>query len=179
MYCPQCATPHTDGAKFCRSCGTEMAAVVQVLSGGAAVQPAEDEEKKSEPVTVGDWLAKHDEGVRGVSTGITMLLVSALIGLAMALFVPGDVPWMLVWMVFFGWMACWGGIEMGNGIGNVLVSRSRLRTLRHPGADAPITHPPQQLPAAAEPATTANTTAFRSSPPVSVTEGTTRQLDDP
>ena len=82
-------------------------------------------------------------------------------------------------MVFFGWMAVWGGIEMAYGISGVLESKSRLRLMGLLGKESAISATPQQsLPAGEPPIITNLSTAFRSSPPMSITEGTTRQLDD-
>ena len=179
MYCPQCATQHTDGAKFCRSCGTELEAVALVLS-GKSVKPSEGGGKKVEPKTRQDLLEKHVEGVKGIAGGAILLLVSLLIAIPMALFMPEDVPWILVWMVFFGWLAVWGGIEMANGVGNVIESKGRLRLLGAAGGEEPATGAtPQQLSSHGEPVPITDASdAFRPAPPVSVTEGTTRHLDD-
>ena len=177
MYCPQCATPNADDAKFCRSCGQELEPLALAL-GGKSAKPAKADKKKREIKTAEEWLEKHSEGVRNITTGVSLLLVSVLIGVALALFAPAEVPWILIWIVFFGWMACWGGIALGEGVGDVLVSKSRLRLLEA-GKWPAVDPTPRQLSRAAEPATTAQTPAsFGSSPPLSVTEGTTRHLDD-
>ncbi len=177
MYCPQCATPNADNIKFCRSCGTELEAVALAIS-GKHTQPIEVGGNKSESKTTQDWLEKHSEGVRDISTGTVLLVVSLLIGIAMALFLPAsfDVPWILIWTVFFGWMACWGGIALASGIGDVIVSKSRLRLMELAGKKSAIDAPP--LSSAGELLTDTNASAFRSSPPLSVTEGTTRHLED-
>jgi len=178
MYCPQCATPHAEGAKFCRSCGTEMEAVALVLS-GKPVPPAEGGEKKVEAMTPRDLMEKRIEGFKGIASGSILMVVSLLIGLAMALFVPGEVPWMLVWMVFFGWLAVWGAIEMANGVGALIEAKGRLRLMGTAGREPAVDATAQQLSSAGEPVTIANSSnAFRSAPPLSVTEGTTRHLDD-
>jgi zinc-ribbon domain len=181
MYCPQCATPYSDGAKFCRACGQELEAVALALS-SKPVPPAEAGRDMSKLKTKQDWLEQHSAGVVGITKGAILLAVSLLIGAALALFIPSsfDAPWILIWMVFFGWLACWGGIELANGVGGVLEAKGRLRLLRLAARESLVDAPPQQqLPAAdARPAITKPTTAFRSAPPLSVTEGTTRQLDD-
>ena len=173
MYCPQCATPNPDDVKFCRSCGRELEAVALVLSGKSTKV-----ETKNEPKTAQDWIEKRIEGVSGITRGSILLTVSLLIGLAMALFLPRtfEAPWIMLWIVFFGWLAVWGGIEMAYGLSSVLESKSRLRLLElagRYGADATEA----QL-TGGEPTPIMNSSAFRSSPPVSVTDGTTRQLGD-
>ncbi|MDQ3257349.1 MAG: zinc ribbon domain-containing protein [Acidobacteriota bacterium] len=180
MYCPQCATRHADGAKFCRSCGLELEAVALVLS-GKSVQPDHIDKDTSEPRTAQDWLEKYGEGVRSIATGASLVVLSLLIGAAMALFVPSsfDAPWILIWLVLVSWMAVWGAIEIGSGIGNVFVSKAKLRLPGPSGEEPAIDSTTQQLlHAAAPPPLSQPSAAFRPPAPLSVTEGTTRQLKD-
>ena len=113
MFCPQCAAQNSDGVKFCRKCGMELEAVALVLSELSA-QPVEVSGKRSEAKTAQEWLEKRSTAVRNISTGVSLLVVSVLIGVAMAFFVPSNIPWILAWAVLVGWMAMWGGIEVGN-----------------------------------------------------------------
>jgi hypothetical protein len=178
MYCPQCATPNPDGARFCRSCGMELEAVALVLSGRPA-QPLEVSGTNSEAKAVQEWLEKRSAAVKHISTGVSLLVVSILIGVAMAFFMPANIPWMFAWAVFVGWMAMWGGIEVGNGIAGVLEAKSRSRLLGLAGKQSADHATPKQLSSAGQSAVvTSPSDALRSSPPSSVTEGTTRQLDD-
>jgi hypothetical protein len=155
-----------------------MEAVALALSGKSA-PPAEGGEKKVGATTPRDLMEKRIEGNKGIASGLILMLVSLLIGLAMALFVPGDVPWILVWMVFFGWLAVWGGIELANGVGAVIEAKGRLRMLGVAGGEPVVNAVPRQLSSPGEPVTIANSSnAFRPTPPLSVTEGTTRHLDD-
>ena len=176
MFCPQCATPNADDVKFCRSCGRELEAVALILSGKSAGAGKKDT-NKSEPKSEKDCLEKRIEGVSGVTRGSILLTVSLLIGVAMALLIPSsfEAPWFLIWMVFFGWLAVWGGIEMAYGVGSVLEAKSRLRLLKLAGKDS-VDALDQQL-SSGNPSPIMNPSAFRSSPPLSVTDGTTRQLD--
>lgn len=171
MFCPQCATPNANDVKFCRSCGRELEAVALILSGKSAEAGKKDTDK-IEPKSRNDWLEKRIEGVSGITRGSILLTVSLLIGIAMGLFIPSsfDAPWFLLWMVFFGWLAVWGGIEMAYGLGSVLEARSRLRLLKLADSVDALN---QQL-SRGNP----SPSAFKASPPLSVTDGTTRQLDD-
>jgi zinc ribbon protein len=172
MYCPQCATPNADDVKFCRSCGRELEMVALALS-GKSTKPLKADANQ-------DWMEKRIEGVSGITRGSILLAVSFLIGAAIALFIPTsfEAPWILIWMVFFGWMAVWGGIEIAYGISGVFEAKSRLRmsgvTSEMPKIGATtrelLSGRPQEIanaPTAVEPATR-----------MSVTEGTTRHLDD-
>lgn len=177
MFCPQCATPNADDVKFCRSCGRELEAVALIVSGKSAGAGKKDT-NKIEPKSENNWLEKRIEGVSGITRGSILLTVSLLIGIAMALFIPSsfDAPWFLLWIVFFGWLAVWGGIEMAYGVGSVLEAKSRLRLLKLAGKDS-VEALDQQL-SSGNPSPIMSPSAFRSSPPLSVTDGTTRQLDD-
>ena len=179
MYCPQCATPNADDVKFCRSCGRELEAVALILSGKSA-PPVKAAADKPEPKTAQDWLEKRIEGVSGITGGAVLLTISFLIGAALGLFLPStfDVPWILIWIVFFGWLAVWGGIEMANGISSVLEAKSRLRLLGLTGKESATEATMQQLLSAGEPPLASPAAAFRPAPPLSVTEGTTRHLDE-
>jgi zinc-ribbon domain len=179
MYCPQCATANPDDVKFCRSCGTQLEAVALALSGKPAT-PDKGSKKKNE-LTEEDWLEKRIAGVGGITRGSMLLAVSLLLAIPLGLFLPAtfDAPWILIWVVFFGWMAIWGGIDIANGISSALESRSRLRLMAQNRRESVPDATTQGLLAGGEPVLPANTTgASRSSSPISVTEGTTRHLDD-
>jgi len=172
MYCPQCATPNADGARFCRSCGMELEAVALMLRERLA-QPTEVSGTKSESKTSQDWLENRSKGVKSISTGVSLLIVSILIGVAMAFFVPPNIPWILAWAVLVGWMAMWGGVELGNGIAGVLEAKNRLRFLGLAVRESGVDTTPRELSSAES-----EIISKRSSSPSSVTEGTTRHLDD-
>ena len=178
MYCPKCATLNNDQARFCRSCGMELDAVALVLKGRAA-QPIEVRGKESDLDSPKEWMDKHSKAVKSISTGISLLVISILIGVAMALFVPPHIPWMLAWAVLVGWMAMWGGIELGNGIAGLFEAKSRLRMLGlwdkrfENDARADVLSPANEPPAASGPSPGSNAPHHSS-----VTEVTTRHLDD-
>lgn len=177
MYCPQCAAQNAEAAKFCRSCGLKLETVALALRTESA-KPARKNKQKSEPQTTEEWVERRIKGVKDITAGSLLLTVSILIGAALALFVPNNVPWIFIWIVFFGWMACWGGIEIANGLGNLLESKSRLRLLEN--KESAIGSTSHQLSPASEPVpVTSSHVTLCQSPPLSVTEGTTRQLNEP
>lgn len=173
-------TPNADDVKFCRSCGKGLEAVALALSGKSA-KHAQGGANRLEPKTAQDWVEKHIEGVSGITRGSILLAVSLLIGAAMALFMPAsfEAPWILIWMVFFGWMAVWGGIEMAYGISGVLEAKSRLRLMGLTGMRPTVDAPTLESLSHGESPQIANAhAAFAPAPRASVTEGTTRHLDD-
>ena len=177
MFCPQCATPNGDDIKFCRSCGRDLEAVALILS-GKSPKPSKKDKNKSEPKNEKDWLEKQIEGVSGVTRGLVLLTVSLLIGIAMTLLIPSsfEAPAFVLWIVFFGWLAVWGGIEMAYGVGSVLEAKSRLRLLKLAAKDSVDAF--EQPLSSGNPLPIMRPSAFGSTPPLSVTDGTTRQLDD-
>jgi hypothetical protein len=178
MYCPKCATQNNTDVKFCRSCGTEIEAVALALS-GKSLKADKAGKDKIELKTTEDWLEKHAEGVSGMTRGIILMIVSLLIGFALAEFLPAtfEAPWILIWTVFFGWMAVWGGIELAYGISYVIESKSRIRLLRLKAKELRIEGASQLLPSADERPRIVDST-FKTPAPASVTEGTTRHLED-
>jgi hypothetical protein len=173
MYCPQCATANSADVKFCRSCGTQLEAVALALRTKPALKKAIE---KQDERTAQHWLERRIEGVSGLTRGSILLTVSLVLGIPLGLFVPStfDAPWILIWAVFFGWMAVWGGIEMADGISAILEAKSRLRLLGLSGDESEIEHDMSTGPSLQSP--TGPDSIERSSG-VSVTEGTTRQLE--
>ena len=177
---PSSATPNADDVKFCRSCGRGLEAVALALSEKSA-QPAKGSASQVEPQAARHWLEKHIEGVSGITRGSILLTVSLLIGAAMGLFMPAsfEAPWILIWMVFFGWMAVWGGIEMAYGISGVLEAKSRLRLMGLTGGEVAADATTQELLQGGDPPQIASAPAAGGPVPrASVTEGTTRHLGD-
>src|SRR5687767_6602495 len=97
MYCPRCAAQNLDDAKFCRGCGTSLETVALALSG--QYQPAANSGDSSK-----DWLEVRHEGVQRLIRGIGLLGAALLIGVALGLFSDTN-DWIIIWLVFVGWMA--------------------------------------------------------------------------
>jgi hypothetical protein len=174
MFCPQCAAPNADGVKFCRKCGMELEAVALVLSDmpGHSIDASG---KRSEAKTFEEWLEKRSASIKEISAGVSLMVVSVLIGVAMFFFVPSHIPWILTWAVLVGWMACWGAVSVGNGIAGVLDAKSRLRLLGMASKESEFAVTARELSSAGQPPMINGASDSRTS----VTEGTTRQLNDP
>ena len=163
MYCPRCAAKCTDDTKFCRACGADLKVVALAL----AEQQLPSKDGKSAPPAPGrekTWIEKRGEGARKAVEGAIMLVGSLLICLAIH-FSNNHDP-LGIWVVFFGWMACWGVFRLASGLGAVMQAASMgSRAVAPQLADDPGTVPdtdPLDNPGL--------------SPPLSVTENTTRSI---
>lgn len=164
MYCPQCATQNTDNAKFCRACGTDLKAVALALTN-----------KFTPP---GAWLEKYGESKHKVIMGAILLGAALLIGAVPALFIGVIFPLVMLWTVFFGWMAGWGIVSLASGVGEMVKSKTMLRQTKRFDSGLTTTEPPELSPAAHEPRTLDDVTRAKPYPPLSVTEHTTELLDE-
>ena len=162
MYCPQCATQNIDNAKFCRACGTDLAAVALVLSN--KVSPPEA------------WLEKYGEGKHQVVKGAILLGAALLIGVVPALFIGVLFPLVMLWTVFFGWMAGWGIVSLASGVGEMVKSQTMLRQMKRFDGGLTTTEPSELSATAHEPRMLDDVT--RAKQPLSVTEHTTELLGE-
>ena len=172
MYCPRCAVENGDRAKFCRACGANLETVALALAGKLPVKQAGDEE--AEPKTVAGWLEKQGRSVRDTTVGAIMLGVTILIGIIPLFLIANPFPWIVIWTVFFGWLGLYGVYYLSTGIGGMMQARTMLRGLERLPGELPPTTAPLPLPLTGDrPALAAN-----QRPPGSVTEGTTKLLDE-
>ena len=172
MYCPRCAVENADKTKFCRACGANLETVALALTGKLPAIKGDDEE--AEPKTVAGWLEKQGKSVRDATVGAIMLGVALLIVVAPLLLVPDPFAWLVISMVLFGWFGLWGVYYLSSGIGGMLQARTMLRGLeRYPGELSQTTAPLSLSRAGEKPEL-----AAAPLPPASITEGTTKLLDE-
>ena len=160
MYCPRCAAQNLDDAKFCRGCGTSLETVALALSG--QYQPAANSGEFPK-----DWLAVRHEGVQRLIRGIGLLGAALLIGVALGLFSDTN-DWIIIWLVFVGWMAAWGVISLVSGIGSMAEARFLLKRMEQSQS--------HYLSGRSKEFTTAELPTAQPGMPLSVTEHTTRAL---
>jgi len=128
MYCPRCAAQNNDQTKFCRSCGIDLKTVALAMNGQLAI-PSESgntEEKKIELTQ--QWLKLQADGIHSAVQGMLIFLASVLMGVGLWLF-SNKVDWMIIWLIFCGWLAIWGAISFATGISNLIQSKMIRRSI--------------------------------------------------
>lgn len=154
MFCPKCATPNTDGASFCRSCGANISLVPQALTG----QLARTSDEKSVTV-VDDACAMPGSRRRGRELTLDVAFKNMFIGVAFLL-----ISIALSRSIGAGWWF-WMLIPAFGMMGTGVAQYIRIREQQNRPRPMPTLPPP-----------TVRATDQLMSPPASVTEGTTRHL---
>ena len=172
MFCPGCAAQNPDSAKYCRTCGGDLEVVAMALAGQN--QSVENDKDKVEKPGTPDWMRKRRAGVRNTTQGAILLFTSLLIAVALGLF-SNKPDWMVIWTIFFGWMACWGVISLAFGVGSLLEGRVLSR---HSERAASATSTTQLSPAPDQIAVPGIVTAPAVYSGMSVTENTTEHLGE-
>lgn len=126
MYCPRCAAQNLEGVKFCRACGTNIETVALALAG--RLDPARTSKAQNSGAAK-TGLEKRSEGLMKIARAAGLLGSSALVGAALALF-SHEPDWIVLWVVFAGWMACFGMISLASGVAAIIESRVTLKTER-------------------------------------------------
>jgi hypothetical protein len=150
MYCPRCATQNADGAKYCRSCGANLALVPQALTGQLPQERARRRHRRDRD----EGPATLENGITKAFTGVGFIMVAACV----YLFAPAGKLW---WF----WMLIPAFAMMGKGVAEIIAS------WKPPAALPPVSQSPAARTGELPPRDDA---LF---PPPSVTENTTRQLD--
>ena len=120
MYCPRCAAQNLDGAKFCRACGTNLETVALALA--QQLDPAQlSKDAAKKPEAAKSKLEKRREGLTSLVRAAGLISASGLVGAALALF-SHKPDWIIIWVIFAGWMACWGVIRLVAGIAALIES---------------------------------------------------------
>ena len=162
MFCPKCATNNLDGARFCRSCGADISLVPQALTGHLPVDQSIATEEYSRHGRRHRRTPSVDKAVKNIFMGLGFLVVAIVLS-----FTPMGRFW---WF----WMLIPAFSMLGGGVAEWLrVKQAQPRTLPSGSMPQALGAPPPRagdLPGR-------NTAELIMQPP-SVTEGTTRLLDD-
>jgi hypothetical protein len=165
MYCPRCATQEVDSGKFCRACGADLEPVALALADQPSFAVSKGNAGKGVQNTDAVWLKKRSKATRNTIQGGILLGTALLIGVALGLFTHNP-DWMVIWTVFFGWMACWGAISLAFGIGGIFESRTILQQIEEPASGTALFEDPGMVTDPLAPSASA----------VSITENTTEPL---
>ena len=172
MYCPRCAMQNLDGAKFCRACGTNLETVALALAQQLDPIPSGKDAAKK-PKASKNKLEKRSEGLTKIVRGFGLIGGSALVGAALAVF-SNKPDWIIIWMIFAGWMACLGVIGLVSGVAALIESGFTPRHVSHITGEtvsrtSPLSGDDQELlPASGTP---------KLAVPSSITEHTTQLLN--
>lgn len=124
------------------------------------------------------WLEKYGEGKHKVTTGAILLGAALLIAVVPALFIEVSFPLVMLWTVFFGWMAGWGIVSLASGVGEMVKSRTMLSQAKRFDGGLTTTKPSELSRAAHEPRMLDDDTRAKPHSPLSVTEHTTELLGE-
>ena len=153
MYCPSCATPNNDDAKFCRACGANLSLIPQALTG----ELPERRRGRHRRGFGHRGSANISNGITKAFTGIAFVLI--------ALFLCLGKDYWGIWLLIPGFAA------LGKGVAEIIAAREGQRPT--PGSSQAIATPAPNtgsIGAANPPELMA--------PPASVTESTTKLFDD-
>lgn len=163
MFCPKCGTKNPDDGKFCRSCGTDLGNVSDVLSGKLQIEKG-CMNSKGKPISLESSLTK-------LFMGLAFLAISIVLG------VSGRAGGWWFWMLIPALMFIGGGIAQFIQIRSASKTNGRFGASDQgslSGANVNATAlPPQQT------AFVAPESRYRTGDlvPPSVTDNTTRHLE--
>ena len=168
MYCPNCGSNNQPEVKFCKRCGTNLGVVSEALTGKIAGK-----------LDVDDRMAKlmrdYYRGRRDTITGAVLIPAGLLI---MAIMVASGMKPIGAFFIVC-WMFFWGAAALAGGLGKWIASLSEMKSLG--------TGSQSQLQGSAGPGVATSdrvelpSSEYSTGPvgyPGSVTEQTTRQLDE-
>ncbi|MBA2734150.1 MAG: zinc-ribbon domain-containing protein [Acidobacteria bacterium] len=170
MFCPNCAAQNIEDSKFCRGCGADIGLVPQAMTGHLPVQRAVGYDAQGQPYDeTGRRISKHkepprlDKAITNLFTGVAFLLVA----FSVMRFFPGGRMW---WF----WLLIPAFTMLGGGVAEyVRFKQSKGEDIKLPGGKSRPAMP--KAPARVSAFPPRNTSELV--PPPSITEGTTRHLD--
>ena len=169
MYYPSCGSNNLAEIKYCTRCGTNLGVVSEALAG-----------KNTGKINLDDRAAKlirdYYRGRRDTITGAVLFPAGLLVmSLMMAAGLkPIGAFFIICWMFF------WGAAALAGGLGKLLASKGELQALGY-GSQSQFQGAPLSSPLALGNQAPLPDPGYKTAPvgyPGSVTEQTTRQLDE-
>jgi hypothetical protein len=164
MFCPKCATNNLDGARFCRSCGADISLVPQALTGHLPVDQSIEIKEYARHARKRRREPSIDKAIKNIFSGLAFLIISIVIS-----FTPMGRFW---WY----WMLIPAFSMLGGGVAEWVRLKQTQPTRTLPSGSTPPSFIAAPTPRAVE--FPVRNTAELVMPPPSVTEGTTRLLED-
>ena len=167
MFCPRCAAQNADDARFCRACGTDISLVPQAVTGQLATRLNE--------VGDDDYTRRGRRGRKRGKPTIERAVRSLVMGLAFVFVAFAVMAWAPAGRIWWFWMLIPAASMIAEGISTYIrLAEERKRLAPTAYTPQPSAMPPAQQRAGVLPPR--NTGEII--PPPSVTEGTTRLLDN-
>jgi hypothetical protein len=166
MFCPKCGTQNPDNSLFCRSCGANLSNVLAVVNGELSPQAGLDSENSLAHL--------QSSGIRNTILGGGFIVVSIFLKS-----LPGDTSF---WLLFMIAAVC----LIASGVSRIIkaeaLKESQTKKSLTPPSNPALSVSPtaKELPSTSPDYVSSNSlfkTNELPSQPVSVTEGTTRNLE--
>lgn len=168
MYCPNCGVNNQAEVKFCTRCGTNLGVVSEALIRKIKGKPDGDDR-------MAKLMRDYYRGRRDTITGAVLIPAAILIMIIMA--AAGMKPIGAFFIVC--WMFFWGAAALAGGLGKWIASSTEMKSLGYGSGSPFLGARPQQVRPGAQ--TELPPSGYSTGPvgyPGSVTEQTTRQLDE-
>jgi len=167
MYCPGCGSNNNAEVTFCTRCGTNLGVVSEALTGKLTGKPDYSDH-------VAKLMSDYYRGRKNAITGGVLILAALFIMTILS--AAGMKPVGAFFIVF--WMFIWGASALSGGLGKWLASSSELKSL---GTGSQSRFQGASFHHGLIDSRAARHEDYSTGPvghPGSVTEQTTRQLDD-
>ena len=168
MYCPSCGSNNLPDIKFCTRCGTNLGVVSEALTGKVAGKTGVDDR-------VAKLMRDYYRGRRDTITGAVIIPAGMLV---MAIMMAAGLKPIAAFFIIC-WMFFWGAAALAGGLGKWIASKSELTSLGY-GSQSQFQGalPQQAMPVPLRESLPSGYSTGPVDSPASVTEHTTRQLDE-
>jgi hypothetical protein len=168
MFCPRCAAQNADDARFCRACGTDISLVPQAVTGQLAQRLSEDVDDR-------DYSRRGRRRREKRRPTIERAVKSFIMGLAFIFVAFAAREWAPAGHIWWFWMLIPAASMIAEGVSTSIRLAGERKSLAPPAYVPQQTAfpPPPQRASVLPPRNTGEIV-----PPPSITENTTRLLDN-